>query len=334
MAKRVVALRAGDIARSGANPPDSDDVRQAMEKLKSLRDGDRGVIELAGCGERALPALRAFLFQREPSGLYQPRCRAVDALAALGAHDVLIEFLSTPSDIADPVERTGEEAVINAAARALIGSHDEKVFALLLDISRRRHLMGVIEALGTFRRIEALPRLVDALGEDCSRPAAEAALLRYGPAARTLLLRTATGRSSRDDQTVSGLRQRRSALRLLAAIGVPRRAWPEMRWLTLDPDPEVAVLAGAIGFKSAPMPEKFETVRRLIGLLPEVEWRLEREIEDSLAEWPDLAAKIVEESLRANGLTTVEEHSKAKAVRALRRVNARIIAKRNPVAKV
>jgi hypothetical protein len=91
-----------DGAASGTDHPEpgrgiqregSERLRAAIDKLRSLHDGDRGVIEIAACGRRAIPALRALLFEREPSGLYQPRCQAVKALAALEAYDVLIEYL-------------------------------------------------------------------------------------------------------------------------------------------------------------------------------------------------------------------------------------------------
>jgi hypothetical protein len=86
-------------------------VRQAIDKLKSLHDGYRGVIEVVTCGNKAISALRVLLFQREPSGLYQPRCLAVKALAALEAYDVLVAYLNAPREIADPVERAGEDSM-------------------------------------------------------------------------------------------------------------------------------------------------------------------------------------------------------------------------------
>jgi hypothetical protein len=45
-------------------------------------------------GNAAIPTLRGLLFQREPSGLFQTRCRAIEALAALDAHSVVIEHLN------------------------------------------------------------------------------------------------------------------------------------------------------------------------------------------------------------------------------------------------
>jgi len=110
--------------------------RRAMDKIRSLHDGDLGVLDAVDCGPAAIPALRALLFEREPSGLYEVRRRAVDALAALGAHDVLMDFLGTYHDVTDPIERLGEDAVINAAALALVPAKEPDVFRLLLGIGR------------------------------------------------------------------------------------------------------------------------------------------------------------------------------------------------------
>jgi hypothetical protein len=95
-----------------------DDVRHAMNRLKSLHEGDLGIIEVTACGTRAIPGLRALLFARERSGLYHARRRAVAVLVALGAYDELMDFLTAHREAGDAVERLGDEAVINAAALA------------------------------------------------------------------------------------------------------------------------------------------------------------------------------------------------------------------------
>ncbi|MCL2452335.1 MAG: hypothetical protein FWD08_01570, partial [Alphaproteobacteria bacterium] len=79
-----------------ASRQDPANLQQAIEKLKSLYDGDRGLIEIAAYGQQAVPALRALLFERDPSGLFQARCRALHALVSLKAYDVVAEFLRAP----------------------------------------------------------------------------------------------------------------------------------------------------------------------------------------------------------------------------------------------
>lgn len=197
------------------------DVEQAINRLKSLHDGDLGVVETIACGSRAIPSLRELLFARETSGLFETRCRVVQVLAALNARDVLLEFLSVPHEADDPVERLGDDAVVNAAARAIAKYRDEQIFQLMHHFARQRLLPGVIAALGSFGRLEAIPYLIDALAEDECRLAAEAALEKLGPASHHPLIRVAAPTAcSPEDESPSRKRQRRSALELLDKMGV------------------------------------------------------------------------------------------------------------------
>jgi hypothetical protein len=93
---------------------------EAINRMMSLHDGDRGLLEVVACGKEAIGPPRFLLFKREPSGIYEPRRRVASALRSLQAYDVLREFLALRREISDPVERTGEDAVINAAARELM----------------------------------------------------------------------------------------------------------------------------------------------------------------------------------------------------------------------
>jgi hypothetical protein len=276
--------------------PLADDVEHAIERLKSLHEGDLGVVEITACGSRAIPALRALLLESEASGIYQPRCRAVEALAALGAHDVLIAFLRSPRDVPDPVNRTGEEAVVNAAARALIGVEDERIFPLLLELAQTRMLAGVVEALGSFGRAEALPPLIRGLSEDHTRPAAEAALLRLGVRARAALIEVATQLLPLAEwESPSSLRTRLSAVRLLDRIGVPGEV---VRGLLDDADPEIAAAACHALLTTAAAQEKRHALRRLIGLLPRLSWVACEQAEECLAENFESARDIIFERLR------------------------------------
>jgi hypothetical protein len=197
----------------------ADDVGRAINKLKSSHNGDLGIIDVIACGKRAIPALRDLLFERDRAGFFEVRCRAVDVLAAFRERDVLLEFLQAPHEVADPVERLGDDAVINAAARALAKYRDEEVFQLLMALTRRRLLPGVVAALGSFGRCEAIPYLISAIAEDECRPAAELALTRFGQSARSALMRAASSAPpALEGESPSRLRQRQSARRLLAAL--------------------------------------------------------------------------------------------------------------------
>jgi HEAT repeat protein len=235
-------------------------IERAIAKLKSLQDGDAGVIDAIACGRQAVPALRQILFERERSGLYQTRCRTVEALGGLGDSDVLIEFLETDRIITDPVERVGEDAVINAAARALPNIHDPHVFALLLRLARHAHLTGVIRALGTSGRAEAVPALIAALEDDASRPTAETALRSFGRRTKGALLNAATMQLPVPEcESPSSVRRRRSALNLLAEIGVTRQGWAILRHLIDDPDAKIATLACETCLKCASTVERVQS---------------------------------------------------------------------------
>jgi hypothetical protein len=272
--------RCGTLSMAAIVPQD---IERAINNLKSLHDGDLGVIEVIACGSQAIPALRELLFEREPSGLYHVRCRAVEALAALGANDTLIEFLSADRALADPVERLGEDAVINAAALALAKSRSQRAFELLLRLGNRPSLTGVIGALGAFDRIEAIPVLIDALEDDASRRTAEATLKRLGRLARPALLRAANSHlPAIGRESTSSVRRRRSALKLLLEIGVSRNLWPGLRHLMDDQDAPVALLACKICLVRGMALQRRDAIHRLISLLPDADWMRREEIEDCL----------------------------------------------------
>lgn len=104
--------------------------------LKSLHGGEHAMFALIDCGRAAVPALKRVLYEPDPSGIFEPRCRAVKALAGIGAQEILLEFLRAPHEQTDPVARLGEESVINAAVRALIGLHTKEFYGLLTQIAR------------------------------------------------------------------------------------------------------------------------------------------------------------------------------------------------------
>jgi HEAT repeat protein len=257
------------------------DLDQAITKLGLLHE-DTAVLDVISCGKRAIPALRDILLARERSGLYQVRCRAVEALADLGATNILVEYLEMQRVIADPVERLGEDAVINAAARSLADVHDPRVFSILLRLGRHAHLTGVIKALGASGRPEAIPALIAALEDDASRPTAQVALRRLGRKTRGALFNAATMQlPGRERESASSVRRRQSALGLLAEIGVARGAWAVLRHLVDDADAKIAFLACEICLKCAAAAERSRAVRRLIELLVHPDW-LRREDSERL----------------------------------------------------
>ena len=304
--------------------PIPEDVRRAMDKLRSLHGDDLGVDEVAACGSRAIPALRGVLFEREPSGLYQVRRRAVEALAALGAYDVLMDFLRLPREADDPVERLGDEAVTNAAALALTKVREEHVFQLLLSLAKRQHLAGVIAALGSYQRPEAIPDLIGALEADDCRLVAEAALRKIGCLAQPDLWEAAILQSpSAERESVSSIRRRRSALGLLNEKAIPPDRWPALRQLMADEDGKIALLVCKLCLTSAPMQDRKNAVRRLIELLSDADWMLAQDIEDCLVTHFNQANDIIAAAIPAKDALPEADAARSRATRSLLRIKAR-----------
>jgi HEAT repeat protein len=271
------------------------DLGYAIDRLRSLHDGNLAITDVISYGKAAISPLREMLFQREPSGLFEARCRAVEALATVGAYDVLIEFLSAPHALSDPVESVGEDAVVSAAALAFINRADERVFPILLQLAERPCLTGVIAALGAFGRSEAIPRLVGALTEDASRRTAEAALRAFGAAARRSLLDVAILPLSSE----TDVRRLVSVLGLLAEIGAPADAWPTLSPLVDHSNPRIAVSACRACLATAPRIYRDAATRRLIHQLSAADWMLRNEIENCLITYFSVTRDIIVETVES-----------------------------------
>jgi hypothetical protein len=264
---------------------------------------DRAAIQVVASGRSAIPALRTLLFERDPSGIFEPRCGAVWALASLHVYEVLMEFLATSREIADPVERVGEEAVINAAARGLREFDNEQVFEILFSIAKRRLLPGVIETLGHYRRSETISFLIAGLADDDARPAAAAALLELGDRARPALLRAAVlAVPSSGVEITSSRRCRRSALGLLRAMGVAQDDWPILQPLIDDLDSRIAMLACDIGLGLRMAGD--EAVHRLVSMLLTADFLLSLQLEDCLVRHYAVARGVVNSLIVDNGSST------------------------------
>jgi hypothetical protein len=215
--------------------------------------------------------------------VHQSRCRAAEALAALGAFHVLADFLSSPHEAKDPVERLGEEIVISTAARTIARLREQWVYLLLTGLAAWRPLSGILTGLGSFRRKESIPVFVGALGEDDVRLTAEAVLRGFGKAARPSLTAAALDRGGTDQsESESHLRRRRSALDLLFQIGVSRKEWPRLRPLLDDNDAQVALLTCQICFDVGNQRDRTQLSRRLTELRTKSDWLARQQIDDLL----------------------------------------------------
>jgi len=293
------------------------EIESFVRDLESLRGGSLSAAALIGCGPRAIPALRSFLLHGRPRGIYQPRQLAVETLGELGAKDVLIEYLSNPTVIADPVVRHAEDAVRSTAARELARWQTDDVFECLMRLALDRLLPGIVDALGTFRRAAAVPYFLWALGDGVCRSNAEEAIRALGVAARPFLMQSAISRNpSAEDEIPSSLQRRRWALRILADLKLREEDWTMLQDLLDEDDPEIVIATSRIGLEVAPVPDRWRAVHRLIEMLPRANWFLQSEVRTALVEHFDIAREPVEDEITRR----INSEGKAQALDAVLRL--------------
>jgi hypothetical protein len=281
---------------SNENPAITD----MIEELNSLHDGERALVRIIAAGPAAIPFLKEFLLFGRPSGVYQPRRWAVEALAALGAKEALMEYLAAEREISDPVVRLGEEAVENAAARALAGWGTDEVFDLLTRLASHRLAPGFIDALGTFRRAESIPIFDRALEDDLAREPAEKAFRELGKrAADALSLSARTLLPSARDERPSSLLRRTSAVGLLLDVGARASDWPELEPLLQETDPHLVLRVAQLAVRIAPRPSQIAAGRAVLRILPDATWDVRMEAAEMLPEFmPELHQQIETEIAR------------------------------------
>jgi hypothetical protein len=304
-------------------------IEQLVDRLNSLKDGEHVAAELMACGKKAIRSLRRFLLDGKPSHIFQPRQHAVEALAGLGAKEVLIEYLARDKEVPDPVDRYGEEAVENTAARLLARWRDEDVYNVLLPLLRRKPMPGVVETIGEFGRTEAIPYFIRALEDDIARGPAEEALWKVGEPARPALLDAAlTPEPTVAEESPSSMRRRRSAMRLLAMLPLAAEDWSRLAVLTTDRDPEISARAARVALLAADDRWKHRAVRRLAELLPKADSFLQAEIESWLLRYSAIAENAIDEEIALRRLAASESGSGDTALRLLLGVKNRIGRKR------
>lgn len=290
------------------------------------------MIEAIGIGAPAIPVLRELLFERDSAGIFEPRMRAVQALAALRATNDLKEFVRRWKRPSDPVERFGDEAVLGTAARFLGATMTEEVYLILMAVGRKHPVPGVIEALGGFGRPESIPIMVRALADDVSRTAAEQALRILGEAAISALIEAALRPVANlwGFEIPSSVRRRRSALMLLLEFGVTRDIWDLIRGLTADADDEIAVRACAIGLTAGASSDQRDCARLMVALLRRVRWPLHQEIEDCLIGNFVIAEEFVDQAIKGPMDDIADDFARARFKRSLRRIAARALTRQAP----
>jgi HEAT repeat protein len=261
------------------------DIERMVAALESVRDGELALNTLVAQGERAIPSLRRFLLCGMPKSVYVGRQRAVLALSELNAVDVLIEYLIFPKQIADPALRYSEEAVENTAARELGKRQTEGAFRTLLHVIESRPLPGAIDAIGKYRRPEAVPLLIQHLGDDVARPVAESSLRELGSkAVPNLIDSVRSPEPSANSETPGSLRRRQSALRVLSDSEWTVLEWKQLRFLLYETDPLLSVLSAKMALHLRYAEDLPLALDVLIGGLSAEDWTVVAIAEEALLE--------------------------------------------------
>lgn len=307
--------------REGAKP----EIERLVQNLNSLLEGENTVGLLMAYGRSAIPALRRFLIEGKPGVVYQPRRWAVEALAGIGARDVLIEYLKQKRPILDPAVRFGEVPVENAAARALARWQDDETFRTLLTIADQHSRLGFVEALGRYQRPEAIPYFVHALEDDICRSAAEAALRMLSTGAIPALVEASlTWLPSADEERPASVRRRASTLQILSEMELPREAWRSLRMLVNDPHLDVAIAVSKVALRQGDQADRIASARRLVDVLPSADWFGRIEIESCLTSLYQDASEIIDAELTRRDSQPDQQRVMDNALRTLLRIKRNV----------
>ncbi len=302
------------------------EIQAMVQDLDSLSGGKSAAAALVGCGPRAIARLREFLLGGRPRGVFQPRQLAVETLAELGAKEVLIEYLGRFRKIDDPGVRFGEEAVVNTAARALAQWRTEDTYQALRELTACGLLPGLVESLGKFGREETIPYFIRALGDDVCRESAVTALRGLRQDAWPQLIETAKApEPSSAYEFPSSLIRRREALRILADGGISPAEWLELKPLLRGDDPEIACLSAAISLEIGEPAEWHGAIRRVIELLPRMDWPLQSEAKALLRKHFREGRELIQEEIARRSAASLADQALDMILRLL--VNVQMLGK-------
>jgi HEAT repeat protein len=284
------------------------EIEQLMRELNSLHECDRALGRLICYGPKAIPALRRFLLEGKRSVVYQPRRAAVEALGALGAKDVLLQYLTWKREIEDPATRFAEQSVKNSAARELAKWRSKDVLDALLSFGVPHCHPGIVEALGQFGCSEAIPYLLHALEDDLCQAAAINGLRALGREAELALVTAArTKLPTSDEERPSSRRRRTKALEVLVEIGPSAQSWSWLRPLLEDSDPGIVTAVSRIAAFLGNREDKKTAAGRLLDVMPGADWYLRGEIQTCLVDmYPEARSRIEQEIIERNALPETE----------------------------
>lgn len=312
------------LIEDSAGDTTENEIVRLVQNLSSLEAGERALTKLVEYGGQAIGPLKRFLFEGAPSVVHQPRRWAVEALAAIGAKDALIQFLKLHKDISDPAVRLSEELVEDSAAKAVASWPTSGVFETLMGCAIPHPRLGLVEALGAFSNIEAIPYFISALGDDACRSAAEDALRNLGSRAEIALLTGALTRIPPDgEESTASLKRRIGALELLSELGPPPTFWALLRPLIDDPNSAIVIAACDIAARIGSGDDHRAATSRLLAVLCSADWFAQGKIENCLVALYTAGKEIIDREIARRNAAPTEQRSTDRVLRTLLRVRHR-----------
>ena len=260
------------------------DAESIVAQLRDLRDGPAAALQAIRLGANIVPALESLLRGRSES-VFQPRCLAADALAAIGgpsAREVLVRALedSTDRDL-PPVLRFAEDAVANRIAEHLGAHPDPAVADALLAALTRRPLAGCARSLGQLRESRAVPLFAGCLYDDFARDAARDALVELGEASTFELSRVLL--EPRDECGLEGSNDVAARVAAAEALGGIGGSQAEYALLRAQQDPQRAVrIAAALSICARKSENSVSALPVILGALGSTEASLRMRVSQCL----------------------------------------------------
>jgi hypothetical protein len=273
-------------------------IKSLLVALESLTDGELAVELLIAFGVAAILPLEELLLKGKASTVALPRCRVARSLGGLQAWKSLLKYFQQFDMPTDPAVLFAEDAVRSAVARELLRWKDDDTFQTLVKAAKQRATLGIIEAVGEFARLEAIPLLFEKLEDDFCARSAFAALCRTPEASRQYAILSIQEKTDANVQGPGASRRRRASAELVRQYGVSREEWSDVsRWLQ-DDDPAVVIGVASAGGSVASEPERMAIVRALFRVAKKCNWLQEDDVVRLLCEHKAVAQSVATQILR------------------------------------
>jgi HEAT repeat protein len=312
-------------AKNSAAPPAT-----LVHRFRNLHEGPLVFHEVVRLGDDAVPALEDLV--RGPSdAVHQPRCLGADALAVIGSAAAVSALTRALLDSVarDPAPQLleAESILVNHIAEHLSRFPRPEVTEALLCALRRRRYPYCAAALGLTGDPRAIPLLVECLYEDAARPAAAAALRRYGEAALEPLVRVVLEPPSGGTlEPPSRLDGRVAAARLLGdfARADSRDASFAVAALTeaLNDSERAVRVEAALGLVRCDARADGDTARILVAALEEESWARAEEITKVLVRIGPAAERLLIPLISLRPRDEADRRRRVRAVEALGRLGS------------